>query len=153
MLMNITWTRVLMLEFYGISQSYTTLNIYLPMLMIQKVLCDMQTEEKVMDCYDTQLIHFNGWKFILFIHSLTNLRFGLAIEWMNPYVNLSSKHSSWFILLIIYNFPYWLSMKRKYMMLSMMMLGLRQTKWYWCLYRFIDRRFEIVVGWRSWGVW
>jgi len=48
------------------------------------------------------------------------LRLGFATDGMNPYGNLSSKHSSWPILLIIYNFPYWLVMKRKYMMLSMM---------------------------------
>jgi len=45
---------------------------------------------------------------------------------MNAYGNLSSKHSSWPILLFIYNFPYWLCMKRKYMMMSMMILGPRK---------------------------
>jgi len=45
---------------------------------------------------------------------------------MNPYGNLSSKHSSWAVLLIIYNLPYRLCMKRKYMMLSMMISGPRQ---------------------------
>jgi len=57
-----------------------------------------------------------------------NLRLGLATDGMNPYGNLSSKHSLWSILLIIYNFPYWLCMKRKYMMLSMMILGPREPK-------------------------
>jgi len=42
-----------------------------------------------------------------------NLRLGLATDGMNPYGNLSSKHSLWPVLLIIYNFPYWLCMKRK----------------------------------------
>jgi len=45
---------------------------------------------------------------------------------MNPYGNLSSKHNSWSVLLIIYNLPYWLVMKRKYMMLSMMISGPKQ---------------------------
>jgi len=60
-----------------------------------------------------------------------NLRLGLATDGMNPYGNLSSKHSSWPVLLIIYNLPYWLSMKRKYMMLSMMSsrIGIRVTGW------------------------
>ena len=35
-----------------------------------------------------------------------NLRFGLATDGMIPYDNLSSKHSSWSILLIIYNLSY-----------------------------------------------
>nr|KYP37140.1 hypothetical protein KK1_041692 [Cajanus cajan] len=43
---------------------------------------------------------------------LRNLRIGLAIDDMNPYGNLSSKHSSWPILLVIYNLPHWLCMKR-----------------------------------------
>ena len=53
-----------------------------------------------------------------------NLRLGLATDGMNPYGNLSSKHSSWHVLLIIYNLS--LCMKRKYIMLSMMISGPRQ---------------------------
>ncbi|XP_027915741.1 uncharacterized protein LOC114175171 [Vigna unguiculata] len=55
-----------------------------------------------------------------------NLRLGLAIDGMNPYGNLSSKHSSWPVLLMIYNLSPLLCMKRKYMMLSMMISGPRQ---------------------------
>jgi len=40
------------------------------MLMMQKTLCGMQMEEKVMDCYDTQLIHLNEREMIHSIHSL-----------------------------------------------------------------------------------
>jgi len=38
---------------------------------------------------------------------------------MNSFVNLSRNHSSWPVLLVIYNLPLVLCMKRKYMMLSM----------------------------------
>ncbi|XP_027936218.1 uncharacterized protein LOC114191244 [Vigna unguiculata] len=55
-----------------------------------------------------------------------NLRLGLATDGMNPYGNLSSKHSSWPVLLMIYNLSPLLCMKRKYMMLSMMISGPRQ---------------------------
>jgi len=55
-----------------------------------------------------------------------NLRHGLATDGMNPYGNLSSKHSSWPVLLMIYNLSPLLCMKRKYMMLSMMISGTRQ---------------------------
>ena len=34
-----------------------------------------------------------------------NLRLGLATSGMNPYGNLSTQHSSWPVLLVIYNFP------------------------------------------------
>ena len=46
-----------------------------------------------------------------------NLRLGLASDGMNPYGTLSTQHSSWAVLLVIYNLPPWLCMKRKYMML------------------------------------
>ena len=42
-----------------------------------------------------------------------NLRLGLASDGMNPFGNLSTSHSSWPILLMIYNLPPWLCMKRK----------------------------------------
>ena len=55
-----------------------------------------------------------------------NLRLGLASDGMNTYGSLSTQHSSWPVLLVMYNFPPWLCMKRKYMMLSMMIFGPRQ---------------------------
>jgi len=55
-----------------------------------------------------------------------NLRLGLSTDGMNPYGSLSSIHSSWPILLVIYNLSPWLCMKRKYVMLSMMISGPKQ---------------------------
>ncbi|XP_058725960.1 uncharacterized protein LOC131597270 [Vicia villosa] len=55
-----------------------------------------------------------------------NLRLGLATDGMNPYGNLSSNHSSWPVLLIIYNLSPSICMKRKYIMLSMMISGPKQ---------------------------
>jgi hypothetical protein len=55
-----------------------------------------------------------------------NIRFGLCTDGINPHGNLSSKHSSWPVLLVIYNLPPWLSMKRKYIMLSLMISGPKQ---------------------------
>ncbi|XP_027362812.1 uncharacterized protein LOC113870421 [Abrus precatorius] len=55
-----------------------------------------------------------------------NVRLGLATDGMNPFGNLSTKHSSWPVLLVIYNLPPWLCMKRKYVILSMMISGPRQ---------------------------
>jgi len=45
---------------------------------------------------------------------------------MNPYDSLSTQHSLWPVLLVIYNLPPWLCMKQKYMMLSMMISATRQ---------------------------
>ena len=55
-----------------------------------------------------------------------NLRLGLATDRMNPFGNLSSNHSSWPVLLVIYNLPPALCMKRKYIMFSMMISGPKQ---------------------------
>ena len=56
-----------------------------------------------------------------------NLRLGFVLDGMNPFDNLSSNHSSWPVLLMIYNLPPWLCMKRKCMMLSMMITGPRPS--------------------------
>ncbi|XP_003554943.1 uncharacterized protein [Glycine max] len=55
-----------------------------------------------------------------------NLRVALASDGMNPFGNLSCNHSSWPVLLMIYNLPPWLCIKRKYIMMSMMIAGPRQ---------------------------
>ena len=55
-----------------------------------------------------------------------NLRLGFATDGMNPFGNLSTNHTSWPVLLTIYNLSPWLCMKRKYILLSMMISGPRQ---------------------------
>ncbi|KAL3622591.1 hypothetical protein CASFOL_034002 [Castilleja foliolosa] len=55
-----------------------------------------------------------------------NLRLGLCTDGMNPYGNFCSQHSAWPVLLVIYNLSPLLSMKRKYIMLSMMISGPKQ---------------------------
>jgi len=65
-------------------------------------------------------------EFPIFDNESRNLRLGLASDGMNPYGNLSTNHSSWLGLLVIYNLPPSLCMKGKYMMLSMMISGPNQ---------------------------
>jgi len=45
---------------------------------------------------------------------------------MNPFGKMSMKHNSWPVLLVIYNLPFGLCMKRKYMMLCMMISSPKQ---------------------------
>ena len=45
---------------------------------------------------------------------------------MNPFGTLSTQHSTWPVLLVIYNLPPWLCMKRKYVMLSLLITGPKQ---------------------------
>ncbi|XP_019184174.1 PREDICTED: uncharacterized protein LOC109179059 [Ipomoea nil] len=49
-----------------------------------------------------------------------SLRLGLCTDGMNPHGNMSSRHSTWPILLVVYNLPPWLCMKRKHIMLSLL---------------------------------
>ena len=61
-----------------------------------------------------------------FGEEIRNLGLGLCTDGINPFGNLSSQHSTWPVLLVIYNLPPYLSMKRKYIMLSLMISGPRQ---------------------------
>ena len=49
-----------------------------------------------------------------------NLRLALSADGVNPHGDMSSKYSCWPVVMVIYNLPPWLCMKRKYMMLSML---------------------------------
>ena len=55
-----------------------------------------------------------------------NLRLALSTDGMNPYGSLSSRYSTWPVILAIYNLPPWLCMKRKYLMLSLLISGPKQ---------------------------
>jgi hypothetical protein len=55
-----------------------------------------------------------------------NLKFGLSMDGMNPFGNMSSKQSTWPVILYMYNLPPWLYMKKKYRMMSMVIQGPKQ---------------------------
>nr|GEY44140.1 hypothetical protein [Tanacetum cinerariifolium] len=61
-----------------------------------------------------------------FRSEIRNIQFGLCSDGINPFKSLSSRHSTWPILLCIYNLPPWLCMKQKYIMMSLFIQGLRQ---------------------------
>ncbi|XP_031131782.1 uncharacterized protein LOC116033164 [Ipomoea triloba] len=65
-------------------------------------------------------------KFPEFDSKNRNLRLGLCTDGMNPHGNMSSRHSTWPVLLTVYNLPHWLCMKRKYIMLSLLIYGHKQ---------------------------
>ncbi|XP_042404585.1 uncharacterized protein LOC121994707 [Zingiber officinale] len=55
-----------------------------------------------------------------------NLRLALATDGINPHSNLSSRYSCWPIMLVNYNLPPNMCMKRKYIMLTMLISGPKQ---------------------------
>ena len=55
-----------------------------------------------------------------------NIRLGLSTDGMNPFGNMSSRHSTWPVNLCMYNLPPWLCMKRKYILMSLLIQGPKQ---------------------------
>jgi hypothetical protein len=68
---------------------------------------------------------FNA-KFLEFGDKARNVRFTLSTNGMNPFGDLNSSHSTWLVTLTIYNLPPHLCQKRKYLLLTMLILGPRQ---------------------------
>lgn len=52
-----------------------------------------------------------------------NVRMGLASDGFNPFGNMSSTHSTWPVVMAVYNLPPWLCMKQPYLMLSLLIPG------------------------------
>ncbi|GKA67005.1 uncharacterized protein Tco_0766813 [Tanacetum coccineum] len=57
---------------------------------------------------------------------IRNIRYGLSSDGINPFGNMSSRHSTWPVLLCVYNLPPWLCMKQKYIMMSLLIQGPKQ---------------------------
>ncbi|KAL6141317.1 hypothetical protein ACLB2K_059607 [Fragaria x ananassa] len=49
-----------------------------------------------------------------------NLRLALSTDGFNPFSGQNSKYSCWPVILVIYDLPPWLIMKRKHMMLTLL---------------------------------
>ncbi|KAL6276900.1 hypothetical protein ACE6H2_020501 [Prunus campanulata] len=55
-----------------------------------------------------------------------NLRLALSSDGFNPHSSLSRRYSCWPVMLVTYNLPPWLCMKRKFMMLTILISGPKQ---------------------------
>ena len=58
-----------------------------------------------------------------FAYELRNLRLTLSTDGINAHKSMSSRHSCWPVIQIIYNLPPWLCMKNKFMTLSLLISG------------------------------
>jgi hypothetical protein len=56
-----------------------------------------------------------------------NIRFALSSDGMNPFGENRTMHSTWLVILVMYNLVTWLCHKRKYLMLSILIHGLKQA--------------------------
>ena len=55
-----------------------------------------------------------------------NLCLAIAADGINPHSSLSSRYSCWPAIMVTYNLPSWLCMKRKFMMLTLLISGPKQ---------------------------
>ena len=65
-------------------------------------------------------------KFEDFAKDPRSIRLGECTDGMNPFGDMSTNHSTWSVLLCIYNLAPWLCMKKKYIMMSMIIQGPKQ---------------------------
>ena len=66
---------------------------------------------------------FDDKYYLEFGNDPRNVRFALSTDEMNPFGERSSTHSTWPLILTMYNLPTWLSQKRKYRLLSVLIQG------------------------------
>ena len=90
--------------------------------------------------------HAQQWKgfdakYLEFEEDPRNVKFTLSTNGMNPFGDRTNTHSTWQILLSIYNLPPWLFMKRKYLLLTMIISKpnaprhcstFMETQWCYC---------------------
>jgi hypothetical protein len=58
-----------------------------------------------------------------FSNDSRNIRFGLSIDGMNPFGEMRNPHSTWPVIMCIYNLPPWLCHKQKYLLLTTLISG------------------------------
>jgi hypothetical protein len=69
----------------------------------------------------------NDLQYPEFLAENRNIRFALSTDGMNPFNENRTVHSTWPIILAMYTIPTWLCYKRKYLMLSTLIQGLKQA--------------------------
>ena len=74
-------------------------------------------------------------KYEIFAKESRNIRFALSTDGMNPFGNMTTTHSTWPVLLSIYNLPPWLCIKRNsvHHVVSIDPWTKTAGQWYWCV--------------------
>jgi hypothetical protein len=85
---------------------------------------------KIMRRFDT--LQMDQWKnfdlqYKPFGSESRNIRFALSTDGMNPFGENRIVHSTWPIILVMYNLSIWLCHKTKYLILSILIQGLKQA--------------------------
>jgi hypothetical protein len=56
-----------------------------------------------------------------------NIRFGLSTDGMSPFGEMRNPHSTWLVIMSIFNLPPWLCHKQKYLLLKTLISGPNQA--------------------------
>jgi hypothetical protein len=62
-----------------------------------------------------------------FSNDTRNIRFGISTDEMNPFGEMRNPHSTWSVIMCIYNLPPWLCHKQKYLLLRTLISGTKQA--------------------------
>ena len=90
-------------------------------------------QEREFDCKLRHPSDSPSWKLVnhrwlAFALEPRNLKLTILVDGINPHNSMSSGHSCWPIIMVIYNLPPWLCMKRKFMMMSLLISVPRQPR-------------------------
>jgi hypothetical protein len=66
-------------------------------------------------------------QYLKFAAESRNIRFDLSTDGMNPFGENRTVHSTWPVILVMYNILTWLCHKRKYLILSILIQGMKQV--------------------------
>ena len=75
---------------------------------------------------DSPVWHLIDSKWPDFGQEPRNLGLALSTDGVNLHSTLNTTYSCWPVMLVIYNLPSWMCMKRKFIMLSLLIYGLKQ---------------------------
>jgi hypothetical protein len=87
----------------------------------------MENDEEIQHLADGTQWKFFDLQYPEFTAESRNIWFALSTDRMNPFDENRTVHSTWPIILVMYNIPTWLCHKRKYLMLSILVQGPKQA--------------------------
>jgi hypothetical protein len=62
-----------------------------------------------------------------FSNDRRNVRFVISADGMNPFGEMMNPHSTWLVIISLFSIPSWLCQNRKYLMLTILVFGLKQV--------------------------
>jgi hypothetical protein len=92
------------------------------------------TEGHTKDGVLRHLADSEAWKsfnnlYLDFSSDSRNVRLGLTSDGFNPFGNMSTTHSTWPVMLVLYNLPPWMCMKQTLFILSLVIPSPKYLEW------------------------